>query len=156
MLGEQGIGDWLVSRSPSCLVLPQLSTQIHCQPAGLYYEELEWGHGAPGWRCLAAGTLELAYVLGSAGEAAWHGECLGLLAGPAGACPCLRIAAARLCLANLCTQCLPPLPLAAGAGVPVSLALRCSGRRQSVGELLAGVRVVREVQSTAQLEGGEQ
>lgn len=38
-------------------------------PAGLYYEELEWGHGAPAWRCLSAGALELLYVLGSAGQA---------------------------------------------------------------------------------------
>lgn len=47
----------------------------------------------------------------------------------------------------------PPVVLA-GVGVSVSLVLRCSSRRQSVGELLAGVRAVREVQSTAPFEGG--
>ncbi|GAB4819837.1 hypothetical protein N2152v2_006883 [Parachlorella kessleri] len=71
---------------------------------GLWYEELTWGHAPPAWRVIAAGLLELGYVLGSA-----------------------------------------------GLGTPVSLFMRCwrgrGGRRrgQSVGERLAGVRLVREV-----------
>ena len=70
-------------------------------PAGLWYEELRWGHGVAPWRAAAAALLELLYVCGTG-----------------------------------------------GLGAGVSLALRCrrhGGRQQSVGEMCAGVRLVREV-----------
>lgn len=77
-------------------------------PAGLWYEELQWGHGASLARVAAANLLEVLYVC--------------------------------------CTL---------GLGVVVSLGLRCRAgtRGQSVGEMCARVRQVREVATPLQAEG---
>lgn len=110
-------------------------------PAGLWYEELQWGHAAPSWRCAAAAVVELAYITGSAGAWAMH-----------------ALSATLLCARRVdrtgCTR--PhPRPPPAGIGLGVSLALRLSARRQSVGELLAGVRAVHEVLTAAPRGGGD-
>jgi hypothetical protein len=71
--------------------------------AGIWYEELQWGHAPPAWRGLAAGAIDVAYAVSTL-----------------------------------------------GVGVVVSLLLRVgSERRQSVGELCARVRAVREVSAPA-------
>ena len=122
-----------------CLCLP-LHSSACCSAAALFYEELELGHAAPGWRCAAASLLELAYVGGSAGQAAPAAASLM----PGG------LDSWATCLFDC------KLPVArsarAGAGALVSLAMRCSSRRQCVGELLAGVQAVQEVQLTAPLK----